>query len=232
MISVVLIEPETAGNIGAIARIMRNFEFSELVLINPKCNHLSKEALDRSTHAKSILKKAKIKKINHLKTYDYLIGTTAKLGTDYNIPRSPITPEQLADKLSKINKKLNIGLLIGREGTGLNNKEISMCDFIVTIPSSIKYPTMNVSHATSIILYEIFKKQPKEKSNEHIIPATNKEKQVIMGYFNKVLNSVKFSTKEKKQTQKTVWKRIFGKAFLTKREAFAVIGFLKKINKD
>ena len=108
MISVILIEPETPGNIGAIARVMKNFEFNELVLINPKCKHLSKEALDRSTHAKSILKKAKVKKINYLKQFDYLIATTAKLGTDYNIPRSPITPEQLGDKLSKLNSKLKI----------------------------------------------------------------------------------------------------------------------------
>ena len=232
MISVVLIEPETPGNIGAIARIMKNFDFNDLVLINPKCNHLSKESLDRSTHAKSILKKAKIKKINHLKNFDYLIATTAKLGTDYNIPRSPITPEQLAEKLSKLSSKLKIGLLIGREGSGLSNNEISMCDFIVTIPSSKNYPTMNVSHAASLILYEIFKKQSREKSNEHIIPAAKKEKEIIMDYFNKVLDTAEFSTKEKKQTQKTVWKRIFGKAFLTKREAFAVIGFLKKLKKD
>lgn len=232
MISVILIEPETPGNIGAIARVMKNFEFNDLVLINPKCKHLSKEALDRSTHAKSILKKAKVKKINYLKTFDYLIATTAKLGTDYNIPRSPVTPDQLADKLSSISLKLKIGLLIGREGTGLNNNEISKCDFIVTIPSSKKYPTLNVSHATSIILYEIFKKQDKNKSNSHIIPATKKEKEVMMGYFNKVLNTIKFTTKEKKQTQKTVWKRLFGKAFLTKREAFAVIGFLRKLKKD
>ena len=231
MISVILIEPETPGNIGAIARVMKNFEFNELVLINPKCKHLSKEALDRSTHAKSILKKAKVKKINYLKQFDYLIATTAKLGTDYNIPRSPITPEQLGDKLSKLNSKLKIGLLIGREGTGLNNKEISKCDFIVTIPSSSKYPTLNVSHAASVILYEIFKKQDKKKSNEHIIPATKKEKQVMMSYFNKILNKIEFSTKEKKQTQKIVWKRLFGKAFLTKREAFAVIGFLRKLRK-
>ena len=122
-------------------------------------------------------------------------------------------------------------MLIGREGTGLNNKEISKCDFIVTIPSSSKYPTLNVSHAASVILYEIFKKQDKKKSNEHIIPATKKEKQVMMSYFNKILNKIEFSTKEKKQTQKIVWKRLFGKAFLTKREAFAVIGFLRKLRK-
>ncbi len=229
---VVLIEPETPGNIGAIARVMKNFDFDDLVLINPQCDHLSKESLDRATHAKPIVESAKVRKTEYLKEFDYLVATSAKLGTDYNISRSPLTPEELSEKLSSISQKLKIGILIGRESSGMTNDEIAMCDFIVTIPSSKKYPTMNVSHAASILLYEIFKKLGKKKSNAHILPATSKEKEIIMQYFNKVLDTLEFSTKEKKETQKTVWKRLFGKAFLTKREAFAVIGFLKKLNKD
>ena len=61
MISTILIEPETPGNIGAIARSMKNFDLKNLILINPKCGHLDKEALDRATHAKEILKNAIIK---------------------------------------------------------------------------------------------------------------------------------------------------------------------------
>jgi TrmH family RNA methyltransferase len=230
MITTILIEPENEGNVGAIARIMKNFDFKNLILINPKCNHLSKEALSRAKHGKDVLRNAEIKNIDSLKEFDYLIATTAILGTDYNIPRSPITPEELSDKLRKINvKKLKIGLIIGREGIGLKNKEIKKCDFIVTIPTSKKYPTMNISHAVSIILYEIFKKQRNEKINEHIIFATKKEKDVILNYIKKILDKMDFTTKEKKETQIKIWKRIFGKSFLTKREAFAIIGFFRKI---
>ncbi len=227
MINIILIEPQTEGNIGAVARVMKNFDFSNLVLINPKANHLGREALDRATHAKSILKKAKVKDFSYLKKFDYLIGTTAMIGSDYNIPRSPLIPEQLAEKISKVKGK--IGIVIGREGTGLNNEEIIKCDFIVAIPTSKKYPTMNVSHATSIILYELFKKSGKEKISDHINFATKKDKEIILKHVNKVLDRIEFSTKEKKETQKIVWKRIVGKAMLTKREAFALIGFLKKI---
>jgi len=226
MIGVVLIEPETEGNIGAIARVMKNFDFKEIVLINPKADHLGREALDRATHAKDILKKAKVKDFSYLKKFDYLIGTTAMLGSDYNIPRNPLTPEQLAEKASKV--KGNVGILIGRDGTGLNNEEIKRCDFVVAIPTSKKYPTMNISHAVSIILYELFKKLGKEKIDEHINFATKKDKEIVLRYVDKALDEMAFSTKEKKETQRIVWKRIVGKAMLTKREAFALIGFLKK----
>src|SRR3989338_458298 len=224
MITVILIESSTPGNVGAIARSMKNFDFDSLVLISPKCNHLSNEALDRATHAKEILKKAKIETFSCLKEFDYIIATTSRLGTDYNIPRSPITPEQLAEKLAKINlKNLNIGILIGREGSGLKNKEILAADFIVTIPSSKSYPTLNAAHAATIIFYEIFQKIGKEKVNEHIITATKIEKEIILQKVGNILDKMEFSTEEKKETQRRIWKRILGKSFMTKRDAYALL---------
>lgn len=226
MIYIVLVEPENDGNCGAIARVMKNFSNKNLILINPKCNHLSDTALNRAKHAKEILKKAKVmKKISSIKV-DYLIGTTSQLGTDYNIPRLPLTPQQFAEK---INQSKKIAILFGRESSGLNNKEIEKCDFVVTIPTSKEYPTMNISNAVTIILYEIFKKFGKEKINEHIRLVSKKDKDVVLNLINKTLNQLHFTTKQKKETQKKVWKKVIGKSFLTKREAFALCGFFKKI---
>ncbi len=227
MISVILIEPEHSLNVGAVARAMANFDFPELVLINPKCNHLDNEAILRGKHsALKILKNAKVKNFSYLKSFDYLIGTTAKIGTDYNIPRSPLSPEELAEKV-KVNKK--IGLIFGREGIGLRNKEVEMCDFIVTIPTSKNYETMNVSHAVAIVLYEIYKKKGSNRVTEKILFAGKREKEAFLKNVSKVLDRMEFSTKEKRQTQKTLWKRLLGKAMLTKRELNALFGFLKKI---
>ena len=159
MIEIILVEPRKQENVGSVARVMKNFGFDKLILVNPKCK-IGVKANKVVKHAKDVLKNTKIKDFSYLKRPDYLVGTTSKLGTDYNIPRNPISVEDLALKISNIinNKKIKIGLLIGREGTGLNNKEINLCDILVTIPASKKYPTLNVSHATSIILYELFKK--------------------------------------------------------------------------
>jgi len=229
MLSVILLESETPGNVGSIARVMKNFSMTNLVLINPKCNHLANEAKSRATKARSILKNAKIISWKDIKKYDYVIGTTSMLGTDYNIPRSPITPEELAVKLS--DKKGNIALLFGREGSGLKNKEILECDFIITIPASKKYPVMNISHAVAIVLYEIFRKSKKVKVADHISPISYKEKEIIMNKIDGILNRMPFQTKSKRETQRKLWVRIIGKAMLTKREAFSLLGFLDKIKK-
>ena len=229
MISVILIEPENAGNLGAIARAMANFGFKELVLINSKCDRLSKEAMDRAVHAKDLLNNAKMADIGILSEFDYLVATTAKLGTDYNIPRSPVTPRQLAEALAEISSDSKIGIVIGRESSGMTNDEIKMCDFVCTIPSHEKYPTMNISHALNIILYEIFAESGEGKIGKQIIPAGKKEKDAFFKELHGLLDNMDFSTEEKRDTQKIVWQKLIGKSFLTKRELFSLFGFVRKI---
>lgn len=80
MISVILVEPETSGNIGAIARLMANFCMNDLILVNPKCNHLDNEGKARAKHGLRILKDAKISDISILKEFDCVIATTAMNG--------------------------------------------------------------------------------------------------------------------------------------------------------
>ena len=229
MISVILIEPEKAGNIGAVARVMKNFDFKDLILIDPGCDHLSKEALDRASHADDILKRARKIGRSALDSFDYLIGTTSKLGTDYNLPRTPITPKQLAERLASISRKTKVGVLFGRESYGLSNEEIKKCDFIVSIPSSKGYPAMNLSHSVAVILYEIYCASGKNRIGENFNPITNAEKKQILKMVNDALDTMQFSTKEKKETQRTLWRRIIGKSFMTRRDAYALMGFLKKI---
>ncbi len=226
-ISVVLVEPENPGNLGAIARVMANFSASELVLVNPKCNKDDIEGLVRSKHAYKILQNAKVvKKLSDVDA-DYVVGTTSLMGTDYNLQRSPLSPETFAKKLERFNRK--VAVVFGREGDGLTNDEIAYCDFIVTIPTSLSYKAMNLSHAVAVVLYEIFKASSQKKTGEHITFASEVDKKVLLSVVYKVLDKLEFSTKEKKQTQKILWKRAIGKAMLTRREIFAMIGFFKKL---
>ena len=200
-ISVILIEPENPGNTGAICRAMKNFDFEELILVGPTFDVDTSELRNRAKWANDLVDKIELipkynekalKKIR--KDFDYLIATTAKLGRDYNILRSPITPEQLAERLSELElqknnddkkskkgkKNITIGIVMGREGSGLTNNELELMDFTVTIPTSKKYGTMNLSHATTIIMYEIFKKISEENIISHIAPISEPEKKQLM----------------------------------------------------
>ena len=122
--------------------------------------------------------------------------------------------------------------MFGNEGTGLVNEEIAICDFLISIPTSKKYAAMNISHAVAVILYELYKQTGKNKINSHINHATRKEMEVILDMLDNIIDSIEFSTKEKKETQKAVWKSVFEKSMMTKREAFTIIGLLRKIGKS
>lgn len=224
-ITIIAQEFKWEKNCGALARVMANFGFEKLVFLNPKCDFRGKEAIMHSKHAKALLEKAKTIPTfrEALKKYDTVIATTAMLGTDYNIARSPLYPDGLCRKI-----KGKTAIIIGREGEGMSNQEIEKCDFVVTIPTSKKYPTMNVSHAAAILLYEL-SKHSGEKKIGGFPPATRKEKEVLMKLVENALSRMDFSTPEKKQTQRLIWRRMLGKAMLTRREAYALCGFLKKI---
>jgi len=244
-ISVILIEPENPGNTGAICRAMKNFDFEELILVGPTFNVDTTELRNRAKWANDLVDKIElIPKYNEKvlkklrKDFDYLIATTAKLGRDYNILRSPITPEQLAERLSelelkdkKTKKNVKIGIVMGREGSGLTNEELEIMDFTVTIPTSKKYGTMNLSHATTIILYEIFKKISEENIISHINPISGPERKQLMKLLDESMDKMYFVNEDKKDTQRMVWKKMISKSFLSKREAYALMGFLKKINR-
>jgi TrmH family RNA methyltransferase len=229
-VSVIAQEFKWPINCGYLARTAANFGFEGIAFINPQCDCKGDEALKFAKHASSLLKKAAvIKSFGELfKKFDYVVATTAMLGTDYNISRSPVTPEQLAGIIKDAGKK-KIAIVIGREGEGMSNEEIAKCDFVVTIPSSAKYPTLNVSHAAAIILYELSKHSDIKKIGSNIAIAGKKEKEVIMKLLDNALEKMEFSTVEKKETQRAIWKRMLGKSFLTRREANGLCGFFKKI---
>ena len=228
MFHVVLVEPQNSGNVGSVARAMKNFGFRHLHLVNPKCRHLNQEAVSRAKHAAEILRKAKILKKFDMSGFDTSVATTAALGTDSNVARLPLAPEALAKKFHR--KSGRIALVLGRDSTGLTNSEILKCDFVVTIPSSVKYRALNVSHAAAIIFYELSRKSRMKKISGTFVPVPAREKEVLLGLVEDLLNRMQFRFDSQRDTQRKVWRRFIGKAMLSRREAFAVIGFLKKVS--
>ncbi len=233
-LSVILVRPSIPGNIGAVARSMANFGFDKLVLVSPLCK-IDEEARNRAKHAQKILDNTLI--VKSLKevtsTHGTCIATTGVLGTDYNIPRSPQLIEDVAKKIARI-KKGDVAIIFGPEDSGLSNDELELCDFTATIPTSKSYPVMNLSHAVTLFLYEISKADASGKSDSSRIKENyplivGREKEELEKIMARAIASVEYRTEFEKRTQKLVWKRVLGKAMPTRREAFAMIGFLKKL---
>ena len=81
-----------------------------------------------------------------------------------------MTPRELSEVLAQ--QAGTVGIVFGREGTGLNDHELSLCDAIVTIPASVAYQTLNLSHAAAIMFYELFNSESKNAeeglATEHV----------------------------------------------------------------
>lgn len=229
MISIILVEPENPGNLGAVARAMKNFGFKRLYLIRPKAEKGSQEAKNRAKHAQTILKNAIVVDDIEDIDLDYKVGTSSKLGTDYNLPRTPMTAEKLSHRLMSLDhSRKNIGVFFGRESSGLTNKELEKMDFLVNIPTS-KYAALNLSHAVTIVLYEIYQAKDADKTEKRFAPISRKEIDVILDLVDKVLDEQDFLNENKVKTQKILWKHMVTKSFLTRREAYALMGFLRKL---
>ncbi len=228
MITLACIGMRVEGNIGAIARVMKNFGVIDLLLIDSPVDHLAKTAMDRACHAQDVLKNARKADLSALQEFDYVIGTTAQLGGNTNFPRQPLTPRQLGEKITVGQK---ICIVLGREDSGLHNHEIELCDVIVSIPSSPKYKTLNISHACGIILYELFLALQGETSTSHIEYASKVDIDHAKKLAEEVIETIEFTTEDKKETQNVLWNKIISKSFLTKRESFALMGFFKKLLK-
>ncbi len=229
-IYVILVEPIYPGNIGFIARVMKNFGFKNLIVINPKVNLSSKECRIFASHASDILENAII--LNSLNEccskMDFLVGTTSKIGGDYNILRIPVSPRDLAYLLSEVDG--DVGIIFGRETYGLSNEELELCDVIVTIPASAEYPVLNVSHAAAIILYELFLilNRPFFKGFRE---ASRIEKNILINCFNELVNLIDYPV-FRKEIAKVIFKHVIGRAFISGREAYTLIGIFKKLIKE
>ncbi|HMK54836.1 MAG TPA: TrmJ/YjtD family RNA methyltransferase [Methanobacteriaceae archaeon] len=226
MIEVVFVEPESPGNVGFMARTMKNFGLERLVLINP-CN-IGEEAHYHAMHAQDVLDNCKT--YPSLSQYldeaeaDFLVGTTGTPGGSYNVSRIAVTPEKLS---YAINLKSKIALIFGREGDGLTNHEIDLCDVVVTIPTSDEYPIMNISHAAAVIFYELYK-NVKTYPVEEIRESSRHEREDIADYMDWILQNLDYPS-HKHQTTLTIFRRILGRAFITGREAHSMKGVFRKI---
>ena len=113
----------------------------------------------------------------------------------------------------------------------MKNKEMKIADFSVSIPTHKRYPAMNISHALTIILYELSLQRNGKTIASHVVPASSKDKQVFLKKVDTAIKKLPFATESKRETQRTVWKKLIGKSFLTERELYALHGFLRKIKK-
>lgn len=221
----ILVEPEGSMNIGAIARVLKNFKIKEIHIVNPQCDILDNESFMFAKHAKDLLKKAKIHPDlkTAVKGCNYIVGTTGVLQRFKKTFRTPISIREFKNSKSL---KGEIAILFGREGVGLTQEENDLCDFLITIPTNKKYPIMNLSHAVAVVAYELsnLNYEPPTKA------VTKKEKEKLLESFDMLVDKFSYDIRNPKKV-KIGFKRMIGRAFISSKEAVSVLSILRRANR-
>jgi len=228
--SVVLVEPQTAGNIGAVARLMGNFAFKKLYLVNPV--KIDDEAEKRAMHANDILNEAEIVEDYEelVPNFDMVVGTSGiNTENEKKFLRKAETPEKFSNSISDYEG--SIALVFGREDKGLNNRELMKCDRLVRIPASEDYPILNLSHAVGVVLYEIFKESEGDIVSKEDILSEQSERERLIQKFSDILEKIRFPEHKYEKTE-VMFRKILGRASLTKWEYHRLMGVFSQILRE
>jgi tRNA/rRNA methyltransferase len=151
-LSFILVEPARAANVGAAARAMKTMGFAELIMVSSEVDE-DQEAHWVAHGATDILHR--VRRADSLKRlredFDLLIGTTAR---ERGRPRQYLKPEELKARLTDYQGG-RIGLVFGRESSGLTNDELELCDLYTSVPMPNDYPSLNLAQAVMVYSYAL-----------------------------------------------------------------------------
>ena len=217
-IQFILHKPQLSENIGACARAMKNFNFSNLTVINPKPIYPNDKIIATSVGAKDIIKKSKSYQSLEpvVKNIDCLISTTARF-RNKNIKHIQL------NELKKIDFTQKVGFLFGSEASGLSNNEISYSNYVLQIPTNTKFKSLNLSHSLIIVAHTVFDilnlKKINYSQSKKIKSATKKDLQDMANLCIKHLNDINFfKPKEKKPIMLENLRTLFYKLDLSQKE--------------
>src|SRR5277367_1634770 len=149
----VLYRPQSAGNIGAVARALKNMGFDDLRLVGRGPLN-DRDAVKMAVHADDLLANATVypSLADALADCSLAVGTTSRRG-GYRSRATPLRPAAAElDALAASNK---IALVFGREDRGLTNHELKLCHRLITIPTAPEYPSLNLAQAVMVVAYEL-----------------------------------------------------------------------------
>ncbi len=173
--AIILVNPQLGENIGSVARIMHNFAFSDLRIVNPRDGWPNKQAEILAAGGEQLINNAKIfaNLEDALADLEIIYACSARSRKMHkpvaNLKEHITEVEQYAD-LSKI------GLMFGSERCGLLNEEIIYAKAIITIAANEVYPVLNLSHSVGLVCYEYFNMAPvNAKENKYQKKALRQE---------------------------------------------------------
>ena len=232
-IRIVLVGTTHPGNIGAVARAMKNMGLSDLALVDPRC-FPHEEATARASGAHDLLENAiRVETLPEaIADCVYIAGASAR-------PRSINWPcldcKDAAARLLEESAHGKVAAVFGPEKTGLSNSDLDHCDTLLTIPTAPGFSSLNLAMAVQILTYElrlVAMDHPEPERASEAPLATGDELQYFYAHLEQVLSVSGYLDPENPRLLMRRLRRLFGRAEPDRNEINILRGMLASLDSD
>lgn len=234
-IRIVLVNTTHPGNIGGVARAMKNMGLNQLCLVEPK-EYPSEQALWRASNAADVLEGAQVFDTldDAIADCGLVVGTSAR---ERRIPWPLLTPRECAERTLGEVSSHPVAIIFGREDRGLTNEELHKCHYHLHIPSNPDYSSLNLAAAVQVVAYELRvgaltqqnAGQPVHFDDWDMPPANSQAQESYYAHLEETLYKLGFIQPGNPRQTMTRLRRLFSRVRLDEMELAIMRGMLTSI---
>jgi tRNA/rRNA methyltransferase len=223
---VVLVRPKSSGNVGSVARAMKNMGVADLRLVAPR-GYRRFSAVAMAVHADDVLDGMIVVDTLAEAVADssWVVGTTCRPGA---YRRRALAPREAAAELAAVTDRNRAALVFGPEDHGLTNDDLKLCHELVTIPAHSQYPSLNLAQSVLVCLYEVFLARHSPRS-QPLRLADSADLERMYRRLRDALVAIGFLHGDNPDHILFTLRRIFGRARLEPREVAIWLGIAHQI---
>ena len=231
-VQIILVNTSHPGNIGSVARAMKNMGLANLSLINPK-KFPHQDAVALAGNATDVLDNAKIfTSIQEaVKNSKVIYATSAR---DRTIEWPTLSARDAALEMQElVMNEIQVSILFGREDRGLTNDELQLANKHLIIPAHPDYPVLNIAMSTQIVCYELYQAAQKSsiESWQDFPEYTSEELNNLIDHFNETVEALELVDPKNPKQIMTRMERMFRRLYPDQMEGNFLRGFFKAVNK-
>jgi len=224
----VLVEPQTGGNVGSVARALKNLGFNRLVLVRPQFDPRDREARKMAVGCVDVLERAE----RHDDLDMALAGARSIVGTSrrkgkYRKPHYRL--DRFSDDLARLTAAGEVAFVFGREDSGLTDDELDRCTHLVHLPAADEYPSFNLAQAVLLVAYELRRATSTAAVPDPLDPpAEHTEREAMYRHLAEALLAIGFLQEDTAETMMRRLRRMLGRAGLSSDEVTIVRGIARQ----
>lgn len=228
-IRVVLAGAKEPGNIGSVARAMKNMGLSRLYLVDPP-DHTCGDARKMAHGSGEVLYGATVCESLEVALSGTVlsVGTTHRKREHFDILYGP---RHAAEKLVSLPRDKEAALVFGREENGLTNNELGLCSIIANIPTAHRYPSLNLSQAALIFGYELYRAAAKPGEQPELDLPTFEEMESLYAHLGSALDKLGFPADYMPKAFPRSIRRLFGRISMDRRDVATMHRIFRQIDK-